>query len=122
MRHHGQGGPHEQPARRGRAGGQQGVHDQLHDDTAVLATTTATAPPRVVEDVEAVLGLGQSEGDVLVLRGPLDRESLHLSVVGLRAPAERMAWLSERRGRLFEPFAVNACLRLFREGRIEQMW
>ncbi len=58
----------------------------------VLATT-ATANSRVVADVADVLGLGA--GDVLVLRGSLDRESLHLGVVTLPSTAHRLAWLAE---------------------------
>jgi ATP-dependent DNA helicase RecQ len=33
--------------------------------------------------------------DVLVLRGSLDRESLHLAVLQLQRPEERLAWLSD---------------------------
>ena len=67
----------------------------------VLATT-ATANTRVVADVADVLGLGQdrSTGDsggdgVLVLRGSLDRESLHLGVLALPDTAHRLAWLAD---------------------------
>lgn len=56
----------------------------------VLATT-ATANDRVVEDVRAQLGEGTG-----VLRGGLDRESLHLSVVRLPDTTARPAWLAER--------------------------
>jgi len=58
----------------------------------VLATT-ATANTRVVSDVTEVLGLGSS--DVLVLRGSLDRESLHLGVLDLPSSEHRLAWLAE---------------------------
>ncbi len=60
----------------------------------VLATT-ATANSRVVEDIAEVLGLGQDDEDVLVLRGPLDRASLYLSVLTLPGQAERLAWLAD---------------------------
>ncbi|WP_435158288.1 RecQ family ATP-dependent DNA helicase [Amycolatopsis sacchari] len=60
----------------------------------VLATT-ATANDRVVTDVTEQLGLGTSS-DTLVLRGPLDRESLHLSVVELPTAEARIAWLAEQ--------------------------
>jgi ATP-dependent DNA helicase RecQ len=60
----------------------------------VLATT-ATANARVVADVTDVLGLGQDAGDVLVLRGSLDRESLHLGVIELPSTPHRLAWLAE---------------------------
>ena len=59
----------------------------------VLATT-ATANDRVVTDVAAQLGVGSGEGDTLVLRGGLDRESLHLSVVTGPGP-QRPAWLAQ---------------------------
>ena len=52
--------------------------------------TTATANARVVGDVAEQLG-----GDVLVLRGPLERASLALSVVTLPSAAERLAWLAQ---------------------------
>ncbi|WP_297081304.1 RecQ family ATP-dependent DNA helicase [uncultured Demequina sp.] len=63
----------------------------------VLATT-ATANTRVTDDVAVQLGVTGADGleheDVLVLRGGLDRESLHLGVVALSDPAERVAWLA----------------------------
>jgi ATP-dependent DNA helicase RecQ len=64
---------------------------ELGADTPVLATT-ATANDRVVEDVASQLGVGGA--DTLVLRGGLDRESLHLSVVQIGTAAERIAWLA----------------------------
>ncbi|WP_431928836.1 RecQ family ATP-dependent DNA helicase [Amycolatopsis tucumanensis] len=70
----------------------------LAEDVPVLATT-ATANDRVVTDVAEQLGLGQG-GDTLVLRGPLDRESLHLSVAKLPTPQARLAWLADRLGEL----------------------
>ena len=65
----------------------------------VLATT-ATANSRVVEDVADVLGLGLEQENVLVLRGSLDRLSLHLSVLSLPSQAQRLAWLSDHLGEL----------------------
>jgi len=65
----------------------------------VLATT-ATANSRVVADVAEVLGLGQQDDDVLVLRGSLERESLYLSVLALPSQAERLAWLADHLGDL----------------------
>ena len=59
----------------------------------VLATT-ATANARVTADVADQLGPGGSS-DALVLRGPLDRDSLSLSVLRLSDAAHRMAWLAE---------------------------
>jgi ATP-dependent DNA helicase RecQ len=60
----------------------------------VLATT-ATANARVTDDVAEQLGT-----DVLVLRGSLDRESLHLAVLQLERPEQRLAWLGEHLGEL----------------------
>ncbi|HEY0698254.1 MAG TPA: DEAD/DEAH box helicase, partial [Micromonospora sp.] len=56
--------------------------------TPVLATT-ATANSRVTDDVAEQLG------DALVLRGPLDRESLRLGVLDLPSPAHRLGWLAD---------------------------
>lgn len=58
----------------------------------VLATT-ATANARVSADVAEQLGT-----DVLVLRGSLDRESLHLAVLRLDRPEQRLAWLGDHLG------------------------
>src|SRR3954467_6679765 len=58
----------------------------------VLATT-ATANARVVEDVAEQLGIGGEAP--LVLRGDLDRESLHLAVLSLPSNAHRLAWLAD---------------------------
>jgi ATP-dependent DNA helicase RecQ len=66
------------------------VLTQLRPDVPVLCTT-ATANDRVVGDIVAQLG-----DDLRVIRGPLDRESLALSVVDLPQPAERLAWLAQR--------------------------
>src|SRR3989440_3752227 len=60
-----------------------------------VLTTTATANSRVVDDVAEVLGLGQENEDVLVLRGVLDRASLYLSVLTLHSQAQRLAWLAD---------------------------
>ncbi len=70
---------------------------ELPPGTPVLATT-ATANTRVVDDVTEVLGLGQEEGDVLVQRGGLERESLHLAVLRLPDYAHRLAWLADHLG------------------------
>ncbi len=64
---------------------------ELGSGVPVLATT-ATANDRVVGDVAAQLGVGG--GDTLVLRGGLDRESLHLSVVKVPTGAGRAAWIA----------------------------
>jgi ATP-dependent DNA helicase RecQ len=63
--------------------------DELPPGTPVLATT-ATANQRVVTDVASQLG-----DDTLVLRGALDRDSLHLAVVELPGAAHRLAWLAD---------------------------
>ncbi|WP_129976569.1 DEAD/DEAH box helicase [Rhodococcus sp. Q1] len=77
---------------------------ELGDDIPVLATT-ATANDRVVADIAAQLGVGGNAdvdgssdpgpGETLVLRGGLDRPSLHLSVVRIDEPARRAAWLAQ---------------------------
>ncbi|MBT2363829.1 RecQ family ATP-dependent DNA helicase [Streptomyces sp. ISL-10] len=64
----------------------------------VLATT-ATANARVTADVAEQLGTGVGT-DALVLRGPLDRESLSLSVVQLPDAAHRLGWLADHLGEL----------------------
>ncbi|HOB47882.1 MAG TPA: DEAD/DEAH box helicase [Mycobacterium sp.] len=86
---------------------------ELAPDTPVLATT-ATANDRVVDDVAAQLGVGGSDtaqpgvggsdanqpgvggSDTLVLRGGLDRQSLHLSVMQIPDAAQRAAWIGAR--------------------------
>ncbi|WP_229074027.1 RecQ family ATP-dependent DNA helicase [Actinoplanes sp. DH11] len=65
----------------------------LPSQTPVLATT-ATANARVTADVADQLG------DALVLRGPLDRDSLRLAVLDLADPAHRLAWLADHLDRL----------------------
>ncbi|MGW7355375.1 RecQ family ATP-dependent DNA helicase [Streptomyces sp. NPDC054802] len=64
----------------------------------VLATT-ATANARVTADVAEQLGTGAGT-DALVLRGPLDRESLSLGVLRLPDAATRLAWLADHVGEL----------------------
>ncbi|WP_084104210.1 RecQ family ATP-dependent DNA helicase [Demequina sp. NBRC 110056] len=71
---------------------------ELPDGIPVLATT-ATANSRVTADVAEQLGVRGADltarEDVLVLRGALDRESLHLAVQQLPDPATRVAWLAQ---------------------------
>jgi ATP-dependent DNA helicase RecQ len=64
----------------------------------VLATT-ATANERVSRDVAEQLGAGY-DGETLILRGSLDRESLHLAVVALPAAQQRLGWLADHIGEL----------------------
>jgi ATP-dependent DNA helicase RecQ len=75
--------------------------EELPPGVPVLATT-ATANARVTQDVAEQLGGGRGSGDAetLVLRGPLDRASLHLAVVALPAAQQRLAWLAEHLGEL----------------------
>jgi ATP-dependent DNA helicase RecQ len=74
--------------------------EELPPDVPVLATT-ATANARVTRDVAEQLSAGSSEDDeTLVLRGPLDRASLHLAVVALPTAQQRLAWLAEHLGDL----------------------
>jgi ATP-dependent DNA helicase RecQ len=65
---------------------------ELAPGVPVLATT-ATANARVTADVADQLGTGA--GEALVLRGPLERESLRLGVVQLPDAPHRLAWLAE---------------------------
>jgi ATP-dependent DNA helicase RecQ len=65
---------------------------ELPPGVPVLATT-ATANARVTADVAEQLGTGA--GEALVLRGPLERESLRLGVVRLPDAAHRLAWVAE---------------------------
>jgi ATP-dependent DNA helicase RecQ len=64
----------------------------------VLATT-ATANERVSRDVAEQLGAGYDSA-TLVLRGTLDRDSLHLAVVRLPAAQQRLGWLAAHLGEL----------------------
>ncbi|TVL92703.1 RecQ family ATP-dependent DNA helicase [Streptomyces sp. SAJ15] len=74
---------------------------ELSPGVPVLATT-ATANARVTADVADQLGTGGQQpgagpesSRALVLRGPLERESLSLSVVSLPDAAHRLAWLAD---------------------------
>ena len=71
---------------------------ELPPGVPVLATT-ATANARVSRDVAEQLGAG-TDGETLVLRGSLDRDSLHLAVVTLPAAAQRLGWLAQHLGEL----------------------
>ncbi len=66
---------------------------ELPPGVPVLATT-ATANARVTRDVAEQLA-GGADGGALVLRGPLDRDSLHLAVVALPGAQQRLGWLAE---------------------------
>ena len=68
----------------------QRVIEVLPSNVPVLCTT-ATANDRVVADIVAQLG-----EDLLVERGPLEREGLALAVMELPEPARRLAWLAEQ--------------------------
>ena len=83
---------------------------QLPAGTPVLATT-ATANERVTADVAEQLSISGSRalGDVLVLRGSLDRESLHLGVLQLPTSVQRVAWLVEHLGS-FSGSGIIYCL------------
>jgi ATP-dependent DNA helicase RecQ len=63
------------------------VIDRLPREVPVLCTT-ATANDRVVDDITTQLG-----DDLVLIRGPLERESLALDVVHLPSQAQRLAWL-----------------------------
>ncbi|RYV52506.1 RecQ family ATP-dependent DNA helicase [Pengzhenrongella frigida] len=90
---------------------------ELPTGIPVLATT-ATANARVTDDVAEQLavtgagtgsGSGESLADVLVLRGSLDRESLHLSVRQLPSTAAQLAWLAHNLPRI-EGSGIIYCL------------
>ena len=66
---------------------------ELPPGVPVLATT-ATANARVTRDVAEQLETGD-DTPTLVLRGSLDRESLHLAVVRLPDSAARLGWLAQ---------------------------
>lgn len=68
---------------------------QMFPQNAPVLGTTATANNRVVADIRTQLGQ-----DLLVLRGPLDRESLRLQAIRLTDQSERLAWLVENLPRL----------------------
>ena len=74
---------------------------ELPPHIPVLATT-ATANSRVVDDIAEQLSLsGQAVlTDVVVVRGSLDRESLHLGVLALPSQPARLAWLAANLPRL----------------------
>ncbi|WP_433259022.1 RecQ family ATP-dependent DNA helicase [Streptosporangium sp. CA-135522] len=65
------------------------LFDELPEGVPILATT-ATANARVSHDVAEQMG-----EETLVLRGALERESLHLSVVRLSGAERRLAWLAQ---------------------------
>ncbi len=65
------------------------VLQQLPKGVPVLGTT-ATANNRVIADVQAQLG-----AELLVLRGPLSRQSLRLQNIWLPDQSARLAWLAE---------------------------
>ncbi|MBL8000279.1 MAG: ATP-dependent DNA helicase RecQ, partial [Candidatus Kapabacteria bacterium] len=62
--------------------------EQLAVGVPVLATT-ATANARVTADIADQLG------ETLIVRGPLGRKSLRLSVVQLPSSAHRLGWLAD---------------------------
>src|SRR5882757_5519266 len=71
---------------------------ELPPGVPVLATT-ATANARVTRDVAEQLATA-ADGQALVLRGPLDRDSLRLAVVRLPTAPQRLGWLAEHLGDL----------------------
>lgn len=93
----------------------------LPEGIPVLATT-ATANERVTHDVAEQLAVHRSadghvqpaddahpQDEVLVLRGGLDRESLHLAVMPVTDQPTRVAWLVEALGR-FAGSGIVYCL------------
>ncbi|GGO80133.1 RecQ family ATP-dependent DNA helicase [Nonomuraea cavernae] len=74
------------------------LFEELPPGIPVLATT-ATANARVTRDVAEQLrppeDLRSDADEPLVLRGPLERDSLHLSAVRLPTAEQRLAWLAQ---------------------------
>lgn len=66
--------------------------------------TTATANDRVIEDIQYQLGEG-----LVILRGPLGRETLRLQNIRLANQSERMAWLVENLSK-FQGSGIIYCL------------
>ncbi|GIG27132.1 RecQ family ATP-dependent DNA helicase [Cellulomonas denverensis] len=83
----------------------------------VLATT-ATANGRVTADIAEQLGTGRDQ-DVLVLRGPLDRSSLDLSVVRLPDTAAQLAWLTANLPAL-DGSGIVYCLTIAAAGQVTE--
>ena len=73
------------------------VLELADEDLSHRVARSGALPPAeaaaVVADVAEQLDPG---GEALVLRGALERESLHLAVVNLPTPAHRLAWLADR--------------------------
>ncbi len=76
----------------------------LFPRTVPVLGCTATANDRVIDDIEAQFG-----DDLLVLRGPLARDSLRLQVLEMPSQAERLAWLARELPRL-EGTGIVYCL------------
>jgi ATP-dependent DNA helicase RecQ len=72
--------------------------------TVPVLGCTATANDRVIADVVTQFG-----DDLLVIRGPLSRESLRLRVLDLPSQAERLAWLARELPRM-EGTGIVYCL------------
>ncbi|HEX5596770.1 MAG TPA: DEAD/DEAH box helicase [Micromonosporaceae bacterium] len=64
------------------------IAEQLNTDPIGLDAGATPLDPETLLDSEAPAG-------ALVLRGPLDRESLRLAVLDLPSPAHRLAWLAD---------------------------
>lgn len=76
----------------------------LFPRTVPVLGCTATANDRVIDDIEAQFGY-----DLLVLRGPLARDSLRLQVLDMPSQAERLAWIAREIPRL-EGTGIVYCL------------
>ena len=78
-------------------------------DGGVARDAREVAPPSRDGDAPTTGAMTPSSADVLVLRGPLDRESLHLSVERLGDHAARLAWLAANLPR-FDGSGIIYCL------------
>lgn len=79
------------------------IINSLPPNVPVLATT-ATANDRVIKDIKEQLGK-----DLVIIRGPLTRESLRIQCINLSDQAERLAWLYENITRI-EGSGIIYCL------------
>jgi ATP-dependent DNA helicase RecQ len=89
------------------------VIDLLPPTVPVLGCT-ATANDRVVADIEHQLG-----DDLVVIRGPLGRDSLAVRVVDLPSQGERLAWLAREVPKL-DGTGVVYCLTVHDVNRVTQ--
>lgn len=79
------------------------IINNLAPNVPVIATT-ATANQRVIDDIKEQLG-----NELIIIRGPLTRESLRIQAIQLKSQAERYAWLYENINKM-EGSGIIYCL------------